>query len=155
MEKIRILKIRKQEIETQGSTELLIPDVDVDELTRPISVEVVKKKLTRIGNGFVSLIRRITSTPDGMKSEVEEPLLISNSGHKINANEIKGQCEACGGYDSYIFNCFVHGCKKSLCLKHVYFFQEGDKQIPLCLTHYKQFVNNHDTWQSHKSRGRE
>ena len=154
MEKIRILKIRKQELETQGSTELLAPDTSVDDLTRQISVEVVKKKLTRIGSGFVTLIRKITSTPDGMKSEVEEPLLISNSGHRIEASQIKGQCEFCGGYDSYIFNCFVHGCKKALCLKHVYFFQEGDKQIPLCLRHYKQFVNNQDTWQSHQSRGR-
>ena len=153
MKKIRILKIRKQEPESQESAELLAPGTSVDDLTRQISVEVVKKKITRIGNGFVSLIKKITATPDGMKSEVEEPLLISNSGHKIEASQIKGQCEFCGGYDSYIFNCFIHGCKKSLCLKHVYFFQEETKQIPLCLTHYRQAVNNRNTWQTHKSRG--
>ncbi|MCK5606361.1 hypothetical protein KAR91_30955 [Candidatus Pacearchaeota archaeon] len=150
--KIRILKIRKQEL--QESTELLTPDTSVDDLTRQISVEVVKKTLTRIGTGFTTMIRKITSTHDGMKSEVEEPLLISQSGHKIEASQIKGQCEFCGGYDSYIFNCFVHGCKKALCLKHVYFFQKGEKQIPLCLKHYKQFVNNQDTWQSLQSRGK-
>ncbi|MCK5616960.1 hypothetical protein KAR91_84640 [Candidatus Pacearchaeota archaeon] len=152
MEKIRILKIRKQE-ESQGNTEPLTPDTSVDDLTRQISVEVVKKKITRIGNGFISLIKKISSTPEGFKSEVEEPLLISNSGHKIEASQIKGQCEFCGGYDSYIFNCFIHGCKKALCLKHVYFFQEGDKQIPLCLTHYRQAVNNRNTWQTPKLRG--
>ncbi|MCK5491505.1 MAG: hypothetical protein KAJ14_00140, partial [Candidatus Omnitrophica bacterium] len=146
MVKIRILRIRKQELEPQENTELVIPDTGVDDLTRKISVEVVRKKIVRIGNGFTTLIRKITSTPDGMKSEVEEPLLISQSGHKIEASQIKGRCEICGGYDSYIFNCFVHGCKRALCLKHVYFFQEGDKQIPLCLTHYKQFVNNRNTW---------
>ena len=154
MVKIRILRIRKQELEPQENTELVIPDTGVDDLTRKISVEVVRKKIVRIGNGFTTLIRKITSTPDGMKSEVEEPLLISQSGHKIEASQIKGRCEICGGYDSYIFNCFVHGCKRALCLKHVYFFQEGDKQIPLCLRHYKQFVNNRNTWQPYKLRGR-
>ena len=148
MVKIRILKIRKQEIQES------IEDTSVDDLTRQISVEVAKKTLTRIGTGFTTMIRKITSTPDGMKSEVEEPLLISQSGHKIEASQIKGQCEICGGYDSFIFNCFVHGCKKSLCLKHVYFFQDEDKQIPLCLTHYKQFVNNRNTWQPQKLRGK-
>ena len=154
MGKIRILKIRKQELEFQESPELLTPEIGVDDLTRQISVEVVKKKLTRIGNGFTTLIRKIMSTPDGMKSEVEEPLLISKSGHRIEASQIKGQCEICGGYDSFIFNCFVHGCKKALCLKHVYFFQEGGKQIPLCLIHYKQAVNNHNTWETHNLRSK-
>lgn len=152
MEKIRVLKIRKQE--PQESTELVTTDTSVDDLTRQISVEVVKKKIMRIGSGFVSLIKKITSTEDGFKSEVEEPLLISASGHRIEASQIKGQCEFCGGYDSFIFNCFVHGCRRSLCLKHVFFFQEGVKNIPLCITHYKQYVNNQDTWQSHQSRGR-
>ena len=155
MTKIRILKIRKQELVSPGSTERLASDPSVDDLTRQISVEVVRKKITRIGSGFVSLVKKITSTPDGMKSEVEEePLLISQSGHRIEASQIKGQCEVCGGYDSFIFNCFVHGCKKALCLKHVYFFQEGDKQIPLCLTHYKQAVNNRNTWQIQKLKGK-
>ena len=85
MVKIRILRIRKQELEPQESTELVIPDTGVDDLTRQISEEVVRKKITRIGAGFTSMIRRITSTPDGMKSVVEEPILISNSGHKIEA----------------------------------------------------------------------
>lgn len=154
MAKIRVLRVRNQEPEPQESTESLTPDTNITDLTQPISKEVVRKNLIRIGNGFTAWVRKITSTPEGMESEVSEPLLIAESGHRIEANQIKGQCEACGGFDAYIFNCFVHGCKKALCLKHVFFFQEGDKQIPLCLAHYKQAVNNRDTWQTNKSRGR-
>ena len=152
---IRMLGVRKQNAEQElpeVTEEISSPDTNIDELTQPISKEIVRKKLTRIGDGFTSWIRKITSTPDGMQSEVEEPLLIAQSGHKITPNEIKGQCEICGGYDSYIFNCFVHGCKKSLCLKHVYFFKEGDKQIPFCLVHYKQMINNQNTWETQRGK---
>lgn len=154
MSDIRILRVRHQEPEPQESAEVLTPATDINDLTQPISKEVIRKNITRISNGFNAWVRKITSTSEGMESVVSEPLLIAQSGHRIEASQIKGQCEVCGGFDAYIFNCFVHGCKKALCLKHVFFFQEGDKQIPLCLKHYQQFVNNRDTWQTPKPRGR-
>ncbi len=87
-----------------------------------------------------------------MESEVEEPLIIATSGNRVSESQIKGQCDICGGYDSHIFNCHIYGCKKALCLRHVYFFEYSEKKVPYCLDHYKRAVDEFDTWQAYGKR---
>ena len=152
MKKVKILGIRSRGAGSQDSPKPEKPgDSCLTGAEEPISEESVKLKPTRISlDGFTSWVRKIRPTRDGMESEVEKPLIIAKSGHRVKENEIKGQCEVCDGYDSYIFNCHVYGCKKSLCLKHVYFFEYGEKKTPYCLEHYKQVVDEFDTWQDNK-----
>lgn len=149
MKKIKLLRIRKSEPDLQVAPDLQSPhDLDANGLADSISEESVRVKPTNISNeGFTPWRRRLRPTRDGMESEVEKSLLIAKSGHRIKENEIKGQCEACGGYDSFIYNCDVHGCKRSLCLKHAMFFELGGEKTPYCLAHYRQAVDEFDTWQ--------
>lgn len=153
MAKIRILRTRNQKSNSQNQPREQDSqgfNADTDE---SISTEIVKKKPTQISkNGFTAWIRKIKPTRDGMESEVEEPLIIAKSGHRVKEGEIKGRCDVCGGYDSHIFNCHVYGCKKCLCLKHVYFFEGDDKKLPYCLAHYKQIVDEFDTWQAYENK---
>jgi Fe-S-cluster containining protein len=130
-------------------------DHQVADLDSPISEEIIKKKPTRVhSSGFTSWIRKIRPTSDGMESEVEEPLIIVRSGHRVKESEIRGQCDECGGYDSHLFNCHIYGCKKALCLRHVFFFDLDEKKVPYCLHHYKQVVDEFDTWKEHEKRQR-
>jgi hypothetical protein len=158
MKKIKVLRVRNQEVKPQVSTEIQSPDdVSMADAEQAISVESVQIKPTDITrNGFTSWVRRILPTRDGMESRVEKPMLFAKSGHRVKESEIKGRCEAeaCGGLDSYIFNCDIAGCKKSLCLKHVYFFEYGRKKTPYCLGHFKQAMDEYDTWQEHDNRRR-
>lgn len=154
MKNARFLGTRNTGIKPDSQSETHNPqDLNPDDSDASISKETVKKKPTRISNkGFTAWIRRIRPTENGVESEVEEPLIIAKSGHRVKDSEIKGQCEVCGGYNSHIFNCYVHGCKKSLCLKHVYFFKQGDKETPYCLEHYRQVIDEFDTWQAYEDR---
>ncbi|MEE9615050.1 MAG: hypothetical protein V3W31_08930 [Thermodesulfobacteriota bacterium] len=156
MKKIKILRTRNLKPDALAISKAENQDgPDMVEPGQSISEESVKVRPTRISlDGFASWVRKIRPTSDGMESEVEKPLLIAKSGHRVKENEIKGQCDICGGYDSYIFNCYVYGCKKSLCLKHVYFFEYGEKKIPYCLEHYNRAVDEFDTWQERESRRR-
>ena len=150
---IKIIRTRNLDADSLATTSLAAPRtddrdaLDMADTGQSISEESVKIRPTNISlHGFTAWIRRIRPTRDGMESEVEKPLLIAKSGHRVTENEIKGQCDICAGYDSYIFNCYVYGCKRSLCLKHVYFFEYGEKKTPYCLTHYKQAIDEYDTW---------
>ncbi len=155
MDKARLLlRVRKHGPDYKVPTEPRDSDERiVNESDQMISEEVVKKKPVRISSeGFTSWVRRTRPTREGMESEVEEPLIIVTSGHRVKESEIRGQCDICRGYDSHIFNCHVYGCKKSLCLKHVYFFEYGDKKVPYCLEHYNQALDEFDTWQDAEQR---
>ena len=156
MKKIKVLGIRTLESNSQASTEDQgFYDGSTSNAEQSISREVVKKKPIRINsNGFTSWARKIRPTKDGMESEVEEPLIIVESGHMVKETEIKGQCDICGGYDRNIFNCHVYGCKKPLCLKHVYFFDYGKGERPYCFEDYKRVVDEFDTWQEYENRGK-
>ena len=157
MKKIKLLGIRTKESTSLASTEEQgFDDASVTDPEQNISKEIRKKKPIRLtSSGFDAWVRKIHPTKDGMESEVEEPLIISESGHMVKEAEIKGQCDICGGYDSYIFNCHVYGCKKSLCLKHVYFFEYGKEKLPYCLEHYKRVMDEFDTWQEYEDRGKQ
>jgi hypothetical protein len=156
MKKVKVLRVRSLGSNSHTFPESQDPhDPVIADAEQTISEESVKIRPIRVGiNGFASWIRRIRPTTDGMESEVEKPLIIMKSGHRVKESEIKGQCDICGGYDSYIFNCYVYGCKKSLCLKHVYFFEYGEKKMPYCLDHYRQAVDEYDTWQEYDNRQR-
>ena len=158
MKKIKVLGIRKQAPSPQAPIEKQSHnhnDFSMADAEQAISEESVQVKPTNISsNGFTSMLRKILPTRDGMKSQVEKPMLIAKSGRKVTENEIKGMCEVCHGFDSYIFNCDVPGCKKSLCLKHVYFLDYGTKKTPYCLGHFKQAMDEYDTWQEHDNRRR-
>ncbi len=149
MKKARILKICSKypslKPETENHQEIG-PDV-------PINKEIVKKKPTTIcKNGFISFIRKIKHTNEGMESEIQKPMLIDELGQR--SDEIEGQCAICTAYVSHISICYVHGCKKRLCDKHTYFFVVGDKEVPLCPEHYKELRNEFDTWQAYKPKWR-
>lgn len=155
MKKIKLLGTRtldsnsRTSVEAEKADDFTLPDTG-----ESVSEESVRIKPTKLStDGFTSWIRKIRPTSNGMESEVEKPLIIAQSGHRIKEEEIKGQCEICGGYDSFIFNCSVAGCKKSLCLKHVYFFEDGKKKTPYCLDHYKRAVDEYDTW-NEREKGR-
>ena len=150
MKKVRIITNRNQisQPEVQDSS-----DLDISDNANPVNTEIIIKKPTQISNrGFTSWIRKIKATDEGMESEIHEPMIISNSGHKVKEAEIQGCCNICEGYDNFIFNCNVYGCKKSLCLKHVYFFEQNDKKIPYCLEHYNQVVDQFDTWSVYENK---
>jgi hypothetical protein len=154
MKRVKILGTRplprpqQQDAET-GNDQVSVPDEEENLVSR----EIIKKKPIGINSsGFISWIRKLRNTDEGMESEVEKPLLIAASGQRVNENEIKGQCDVCGGYDAYIFNCHVYGCKKALCLRHVYFFEPDVKKVPYCHLHYQQRIDNYDTWQEHDQR---
>lgn len=154
MKKVKVLRIRYQDMNSQALVKVEnTEDISVDSLDDPISKEVVKKKPSRISNdGFNTSVRKIKNTDNGMESIVIEPMLIASSGQRVGENEIKGQCIKCGGYDNYIFNCHIDGCKKPLCLKHTYFYEFGEKKTPFCLEHFQQAMNGFDTWQDYENK---
>ncbi len=156
MKKIKVLRVRNQRSNSQADSKFQSShDGSMPDAEQTISKEIVKKRPVKINSsGFTSWIRKIRPTSEGMESEVEEPLIIVNSGHRVKESEILGQCDICGGYDSHICNCDVYGCKKSLCLKHVYFFEHAEKKVPYCLQHYRQVVDEFDTWQRFENRRR-
>ncbi len=156
MKKTKLIGIRDTNKNSQPSLESKKSQVpDVPEAEGSLSEESVKIKPTKASNdGWTSWIRKIRPTKEGMESEVEKPMLIVKSGHRVKENEIKGQCDICCEYDSYIFNCHIYGCKKPLCLKHVYMFELGEKITPYCLKHYKQAMDEHDTWQENEKKRR-
>jgi hypothetical protein len=154
MKKAKILRVSGEEQVFQPQPEMQdYQNSDTADVDKTISKEVVRKKPVRIGDkGFTAWTRKMKPTEEGMESEVEEPLIIAKSGHRIKESEIKGQCDVCSGYDKFIFNCYA--CKKSLCLKHVCFFKEGDKEVPYCQRDWKERVYNTDTWQQYEGRTR-
>ena len=155
MKKTRVLRIRNPEPTSQTSIEA-IQQVEAVEVGLPEVEENISKESERIlptrvrGDGFISMTRKIRPTREGMESEVETPLIIMESGHRVAENQIKGQCDICSGFDSFLFNCHVYGCKKSLCLKDVFLFEYGDKKTPYCLEHYRRTMDEFDTWQDEK-----
>jgi hypothetical protein len=150
MKKTKLIRVRNRETSLQVTSDQSSSDINGAEVEESINEESVKVKPTRIGvDGFSSWVRKLRPTRDGMVSEVEKPLLIATSGHRIKEGEIKGQC-VCGGFDNFLYNCEISGCKRPLCLKHVYFFELGEKKIPYCLEHYRQAMDEFDTWQVHE-----
>ncbi len=156
MKKVKILKTRNNILDSQPLSQLQkSKDNNVDDLDNSINTEITRKKPIKItDSGFTSSTRKITNTDEGMESEVEEPMIMTVSGHRVKEQEIKGQCGVCGGFDSKIFNCHIYGCKKTLCLKHVYFFDPDDQKVPYCEPHYHQRVNEFDTWADNEKRRR-
>ena len=121
----------------------------VDDLSKPVSREVARKKPTKItDNGFTTKKHTTKFTEDGIETETQEPMFLDGLNRKVSENEIQGKCDECGEYVAQIFHCYVQGCKRTLCLKHVYFFEKDGKQIPYCLDDYKHVVDNFDTWQA-------
>lgn len=148
MKRVRIIKKQHQ---ARGYGQDMSSDSNVSDLDKPISQETVKKLPTKISdNGFISFVKKTKPTEDGMEIETQEPLIIDAMGHKVNTQNIKGRCDVCKEYSSEITNCYVSGCKACLCLRHCYFFQHDDKQRPYCLLHYRQVVEEFDTWQPRK-----
>ncbi len=156
MSRVKLIKTRKQSENLSPQPELSeSQEIDMFNSDNSISKETVRMKPISISNdGFTSSTRKITNTDEGMESEVEEPMIMTVSGHRVKEQEIKGQCGVCGGFDSKIFNCHIYGCKKTLCLKHVYFFDPDDQKVPYCEPHYHQRVNEFDTWADNEKRRR-
>ena len=151
MKKTKLIRVRNMEANVQATSEPESRhDLSANEAEESISEESVKVRPTNISiDGFTSWLRKLRPTRDGMESEVEKPLLIAKSGHRVQEKDIKGQCDICSGFDSFLYNCDVYGCRRSLCLKHVFFFELGGEKTPYCLTHYRQAVDEFDTWQTH------
>lgn len=145
------VRIIKKQTRARDYGQDISSDPNVSDLDNPISQETVKKRPTKISDdGFTSFVRRTKSTDEGMEIETQEPLIIDAMGHKVNTNDIKGRCDVCKEYSSEISNCYVSGCKACLCLRHCYFFQHDDKPRPYCSVHYRQVIEEFDTWQPRK-----
>lgn len=128
-------------------------DSGVSDLSKPIAKEVTKKKPTKItDNGFTSSIRATRYTEEGMEQETYEPMILDGMNRRVKEEEIQGRCDECGEYSAQIFHCYVQGCKKTLCPRHVYFFEQDGKQLPYCSVDYRHVVDNYDTWKADEER---
>ena len=131
------------------------PDSAIDDLSKPVSKETSKRTPTKItDNGFTVRKHSTKFTEEGMETETQEPMLLDGMNRRVKEDEIQGKCDECGEYAAQIFHCYVQGCKKTLCPRHVYFFEKEGKQIPYCLTDYNHVVDNFDTWQADAERRR-
>lgn len=152
MKKVRLLRVHNKKIKFQAEE---IPDQNLDNSERnaPISKEVIKKKPIVVGSeGFTAWQRITRRTDNGMEFEVEKPILVDGMGNVIQRNELKGQCAVCEKYVSQIFYCYVDGCKIPLCRRHAYAFGQGDERRYYCPAHYKQVVEEFDTWQEYQDK---
>ncbi|MDP2938504.1 MAG: hypothetical protein Q8O13_00245 [Candidatus Omnitrophota bacterium] len=122
---------------------------DVADLSKPVTKETIRKKPTKItDNGFTVSTRATKYTEDGMEQETHEPMILDGMNRRVKEEEIQGRCDVCGEYSAQIFHCYVQGCKRTLCPKHVYFFEQDGKQLPYCLVDFKHVVDNFDTWKA-------
>ncbi|MEW6686066.1 MAG: hypothetical protein AB1393_07670 [Candidatus Edwardsbacteria bacterium] len=124
---------------------------NIDDFFKPISRETIFKKPKSVKDqGFTSKKTTMKETDEGIERFVEESLIVSACGEVIRENEIGGRCDVCGNYTcrEHTFHCYA--CKKTLCLRHVHFLKEGDKEYPYCLECYKIAIDNYDTWKDFK-----
>ncbi len=119
----------------------------IDDLFKPISRETIFKKPQKINDqGFASRKTVMKETKDGVERFVEESIILSACGEVIKESEISGRCDVCGGYTcpKHIYHCQV--CQRTLCLRDVRFFRDGEVETQYCAEHHKMIVENYNTW---------
>ena len=77
------------------------------------------EKITHTGNG-------------GLHSDVEQAIVISCEGKKIEVSAAEGVCEATGKLAQKALSC--HLCHRSICLRHCEFIEHDGENYPYCST---------------------
>jgi len=77
------------------------------------------EKITHTGNG-------------GLHSDVEQAIVISCEGKKIEVNAAEGVCEATGKLAQKALSC--HLCHRIICLRHCEFIEHDGENYPYCST---------------------
>lgn len=68
----------------------------------------------------------------GLHSDVEQAIIISCEGKRIDANNAQGVCEITGKLAQKALSC--HLCHRSICLKHCEFIKQNGENYPYCNT---------------------
>jgi hypothetical protein len=97
------------------------------------------EKITHTGNG-------------GLHSDVEQAIVISCEGKKIEVSAAEGVCEATGKLAQKALSC--HLCHRSICLRHCEFIEHDGENYPYCSSPLpeagtscaRQVLLSMDTW---------
>jgi hypothetical protein len=68
----------------------------------------------------------------GLHSDVEQAIIISCEGKRIDANNAQGVCEITGKLAQKALSC--HLCHRSICLRHCEFIEQNGENYPHCNT---------------------
>ena len=97
---------------------------------------------------------KIRHTDDGgLHSDVEQAIVISCEGKRIEAHRAEGICEVTGKLAQRALSCRL--CHRSICLRHCEFIEQGGEHYPYCNTTLpksriscaKKIILSTDTWQ--------
>lgn len=117
---------------------------------RPVSREITRKKPIKIkDDGYVSRDVTMRETDEGLERHVEKCLIIAACGKVIDESAIGVRCSVCNQYDCKDHAFLCHCCGRALCIVHTHFFKnEAGENTPYCEKHYRETVENQDTWKS-------
>lgn len=68
----------------------------------------------------------------GLHSDIEQAIIISCEGKRIEANNAQGVCEITGKLAQKALSC--HLCHRSICLRHCEFIEQNGEKYPYCNT---------------------
>ena len=125
------------------------PNEAVDAIFKVIGEEITWKKPIRVSDqGFISKSISTRETEQGLERQVRKPLIIAACGKVIKEEEIGVKCSVCNHYDCKEHAFLCNYCSRALCIVHTYFFKnEKGENVPYCAKHYKQVVENQNTWE--------
>jgi hypothetical protein len=94
----------------------------------------------------------------GLHSEVEQAIIISCEGKRIEAPQAQGICEVTGKLAQKTLSC--RRCHRSICLRHCEFIEQDGANYPYCntpipgsrITCYKKTILSLNTWHETEKR---
>lgn len=81
-----------------------------------------------------------------LRTITRQALVVTCSGAVVAAQQIKGRCATCGGYEATLQRC--QACGRVLCHLHAYRFSSPEGAVMLCDQHYRNAVQAFDLWQA-------
>jgi hypothetical protein len=121
----------------------------VDAIFKVVGEEVTwKKPISVTDRGFISKSTSTRETEQGLERQVSKPLIVAACGKVISEEEIGIRCSVCNQYDCKEHAFLCNYCSRALCIVHTYFFKnEAGQNVPYCAKHYKEVVENQNTWE--------
>jgi hypothetical protein len=114
-----------------------LPDVFSDEM--PLNHDSIDRQSLSVqikqidGSRTTIKDEKISHTENGgLHSDVEQAIIISCEGKRIDANNAQGVCEITGKLAQKALSC--HLCHRSICLKHCEFIKQNGENYPYCNT---------------------
>jgi hypothetical protein len=80
---------------------------------------------------------------NSMRTRVRRTMVVTCSGAIVSPEKLQGICW-CGGYDDIIARCAL--CARALCRLHARTLAHPEGQLILCDQHYRQVLNQLNTW---------